>query len=119
MQLSSYRRRQYFPPDLLYAELLAFDTILPRSEKSKLGTGQDCEVVMSCKSYFGLTLLYSVFGGDFEAQAEIVRNEGNKFRVSGFALAAVYGVAEHFGKYVNISSVPCGLDSVSDGSFHS
>lgn len=57
--------------------------------------------------------------GGLEFKAYFVCDKCDKFAVCGLALACVYGVAEEAVEGVDISSVPCYLNGMAYGSFHS
>mgnify|MGYP000186505993 FL=1 len=48
----------------------------------------------------------------------MIRDERDKFGISGLALCGVYRVGEYPGEYVDIAAVPCYLYGVADSSLH-
>lgn len=52
-------------------------------------------------------------------QGKVVGNHGDAFAIGGLALDAADGIAEVFLQGIHIASVPCHLDGMTDGSFHS
>ena len=56
--------------------------------------------------------------GALKLKLELVRNQGDEFRIGGLALGVAHRVAEEPLEGVQIAPVPGDLDGVADGSFH-
>ena len=56
--------------------------------------------------------------GALELKLELVRNEGDEFRIGGLALGIADGVAEESLQGVQIPPVPGDFNGMADGSFH-
>ena len=54
-----------------------------------------------------------------ELQLELVRDQGNKFRVGGLALGVGYRIAKEFLQGVQVTPVPGNFDGVTDGTLYS
>ena len=49
----------------------------------------------------------------------MVGDHGDAFAIGGLALDAADGIAKVFLKCINVPSVPCHFDGMTDGAFHS
>ena len=56
--------------------------------------------------------------GRLQLQLQFVSDKGDEFRIGGLALCGVDGVAEEALEGIQIPSVPCHFDGVTDGPFH-
>ena len=55
----------------------------------------------------------------FELKLELVRDQGDEFRIGGLALGVAYCVAEEPLQSVQIAPIPGDLDGVANGTLHS
>ena len=50
---------------------------------------------------------------------ELISDQSDELRIGGFSLGVGNGIAEESLERIQIATIPCHLDSMADGSFHS
>ena len=52
--------------------------------------------------------------GSFQLQLELISDKGDEFRIRGFSLSTVDGIAKESLQSIQIPSIPCHFDGVAD-----
>ena len=68
--------------------------------------------------FFMLCLFCSVFSACLHFQPQSVCNQCNKFRIGRLALMVIDGVAEQRINRIHLPTVPCNLNRMANGAFH-